>query len=77
MTGIGRHRLLQLLADAAIIAVSWVLARAEVTGLATAGDVRLLGMTVAAERDRMDPAEAAALLLGDTDYSSPFLAMPF
>jgi FlaA1/EpsC-like NDP-sugar epimerase len=26
MTGIGRHRLLQLLADAAIIAVSWVLA---------------------------------------------------
>lgn len=58
-------------------AVSWVLARPEVTGLATPGDVRLLGMTVAAERDRVDPAEAAALLLGDPDYSSPFLAMPF
>jgi len=49
-------------------AVSWVLSRPEVTGLATAGDVRLLGMTVAAERDRMEPAEAGALLLGDPDY---------
>ena len=26
MSGIGRHRLLQLLADAAIVAVAWVLA---------------------------------------------------
>ncbi len=58
-------------------AVSWVLARPEVTGLATAGDVRLLAMTVAAERDRMPADEAAALLLGDPDYSSPFLSMPF
>ena len=58
-------------------AVSWVLARPEVTGLATAGDVRLLEMSVAAERDRTEPAQASALLLGDPDYSSPFLSMPF
>lgn len=58
-------------------AVSWVLARPEVTGLATAGDVRLLAMIVAAETDRMDPDAAAALLLGDPDYSSPFIDIPF
>ena len=58
-------------------AVSWVLAHDEVTGLATAGDVRLLAPTVAAERDRMDPAAAEALLAEDPDYASPFVAMPF
>jgi aryl-alcohol dehydrogenase-like predicted oxidoreductase len=58
-------------------AVSWVLARPEVTGLATAGDVRLLGMTVAAERDRMDAYAAAETLLADPAYSSPFVDMPF
>jgi aryl-alcohol dehydrogenase-like predicted oxidoreductase len=58
-------------------AVSWVLARPEVTGLATAGDVRLLGMTIAAERDRMDPGAAAELLLADPEYSSPFISIPF
>ncbi len=58
-------------------AVSWVLARPEVTGLATAGDVRLLGMTVAAERDRMDAYAAAEMLLADPAYSSPFVDMPF
>jgi aryl-alcohol dehydrogenase-like predicted oxidoreductase len=58
-------------------AVSWVLARPEVTGLATAGDVRLLAMTIAAERDRMDPDVATAVLLGDPEYSSPFIDMPF
>ena len=56
-------------------AVSWVLAHDEVTGLATAGDVRLLGMIVAAERDRMDAPDAEALLAGDDEYSSPFLSM--
>ena len=58
-------------------AVSWVLAHPETTGLATPGDVGLLGMVIAAERDRMDPADAAALLAEDPAYSSPFLAMPF
>lgn len=56
-------------------AVSWVLAHEEVTGLATAGDVRLLGMIVAAERDRMPAADAEAALADDAEYSSPFLHM--
>ena len=57
-------------------AVSWVLAHEEVTGLATAGDVRLLADIVAAEADRMPVDEAEALLARDADYASPFLAMP-
>ena len=55
--------------------VSWVLGHDEITGLATSGDVRLLGMIVAAERDRMDPADADVLLERDDEYSSPFLHM--
>lgn len=58
-------------------AVSWVLAHDEVTGIPTAGDVRLLGMLVRAERERMSPEEAAQVLARDPDYASPFLAMPF
>ena len=58
-------------------AVSWVLAHPEITGLATAGDVRLLSMMVAAEADRMDPADAEVLLMADAEYASPFLAMPW
>ncbi len=56
--------------------VSWVLAHREVTGLATPGDVRLLEHVIAAEGDRMDPAEAEALLREDPEYRSPFEAMP-
>ena len=58
-------------------AVSWVLAHEEVTGLATAGDVRLLRHLVDAERDRMDVLDAEAALDGVQDYSSPFVTMPF
>jgi len=58
-------------------AVSWVLAHEEVTGLAMVGDVRLVPLLVAAEQDRMDPAEADTVLTADAAYSSPFLAMPF
>jgi aryl-alcohol dehydrogenase-like predicted oxidoreductase len=58
-------------------AVSWVLAHDEVTGIPTAGDVRLLGMLLAAERSRIPADEAERQLLGDDEYSSPFLAMPF
>jgi aryl-alcohol dehydrogenase-like predicted oxidoreductase len=58
-------------------AVSWVLAHEEVTGIPTAGDVSLLGMLLEAERHRIPPDEAEALLAGDADYSSPFLAIPF
>ena len=56
--------------------VSWVLAHEEITGVATAGDVRLLGMIVAAERDRLAPADAEAVLARDEEYSSPFVHMP-
>lgn len=56
-------------------AVSWVLAHDEITGFATAGDVRLLGAIVDAERDRLSPADAEALLERDPEYSSPFLHM--
>jgi aryl-alcohol dehydrogenase-like predicted oxidoreductase len=58
-------------------AVSWVLAHDEVTGIPTAGDVRLLGMLLHAEQHRIQPAEAEDLLAGDREYSSPFIAMPF
>ena len=58
-------------------AVSWVLSHAEVTGLATAGDVRLLAPILLAEADRMPVEEAEALLGLDPAYASPFLDMPF
>ena len=58
-------------------AVSWVLSRDEVTGIPTAGDVALLGPMLEAERNRVSPAEAERQLLDDSDYSSPFIAMPF
>ncbi len=57
-------------------AVSWVLAQDGVTGLATPGDVNLLGRVVAAEADRMTADEAEAELARVEGYSSPFLAMP-
>lgn len=63
-------------ADRIRAAVSWVLAHEEITGLATAGDVRLLGMIVEAERSRLDAADAELALMDDPDYSSPFLNMP-
>jgi aryl-alcohol dehydrogenase-like predicted oxidoreductase len=58
-------------------AVSWVLAHDEVTGIPTAGDVRLLGMLLRAERERIAPTQAEEQLAGDGDYSSPFISMPF
>ncbi len=58
-------------------AVSWVLAHEEVTGIATAGDVRLLGRLLAAERERIPPEAAEARLASDEQYSSPFVSMPF
>ena len=66
------------LADPAAIraAVSWVLAHEEVTGLATPGDVRLLGPVLRAEQDRLSRADAEAALAPLEDYSSPFAAMP-
>ena len=58
-------------------AVSWVLSHDEVTGLPTAGDVRLLGMLLEAERDRVTVAEAQSRLAVDDEYSSPFVSMPW
>ncbi len=57
-------------------AVSWVLAHEEVTGFATAGDVRLLGMIIEAEQRRLPVVEAEQVLADDAAYSSPFLDMP-
>ena len=57
-------------------AVSWALARPEITGIPTPGDVRLLGLVLRAEGDRMDVAEAEAALAHDDAYSSPFERMP-
>lgn len=58
-------------------AVSWVLAHKEITGLATAGDIRLLGAAIAAEQNRIAAEEAEAVLSADPAYSSPFVSMPF
>jgi predicted aldo/keto reductase-like oxidoreductase len=58
-------------------AVSWVLAHQEVTGIPTAGDVRLLGMLLNAERERSPVDEAEQRLSHDESYSSPFISMPF
>jgi aryl-alcohol dehydrogenase-like predicted oxidoreductase len=63
--------------DRITAAVSWVLSHEEVTGLATAGDVSLLGMLLEAERNRVPNPEAERRLATDPDYSSPFIAMPF
>ena len=57
-------------------AVSWSLARPEITGIATAGDVRLLGLQLQAEADRMPVADAETLLGRIDSYSSPFERMP-
>jgi aryl-alcohol dehydrogenase-like predicted oxidoreductase len=57
-------------------AVSWVLAHQEITGLATPGDVRLLGMVVRAEAERIGREEAEAALLSAPAYSSPFIDIP-
>ena len=58
-------------------AVSWALAHDEITGIPTAGDVRLLGMLLEAERHRIPVADAEAQLAGDPAYSSPFVSMPW
>lgn len=56
--------------------VSWVLAHEEITGLATAGDVRLLDAILRAEADRMPVDQAETVLAQDNAYSSPFIATP-
>ena len=60
-------------------AVAWVLSHREVTGIATPGDVRLLPLVVEAERRLVQTSvgEAEEILARATDYSSPFIDMPF
>jgi predicted aldo/keto reductase-like oxidoreductase len=64
--------------DRITAAVAWVLARPEVTGIATPGDVRLLPLVVEAERhlDEVTPADAEAVLSRAGAYSSPFIDIP-
>jgi Predicted oxidoreductases (related to aryl-alcohol dehydrogenases) len=57
-------------------AVSWILDHKEITGLATPGDVNLLGQVIAAEAERIDRAEAERVLEGAPAYSSPFIDIP-
>jgi aryl-alcohol dehydrogenase-like predicted oxidoreductase len=57
-------------------AVSWSLARTEITGIATPGDVRLLEHVIAAEADRLAVEDAERVLARDEDYSSPFISIP-
>jgi aryl-alcohol dehydrogenase-like predicted oxidoreductase len=57
-------------------ALSWALAQPVVCGLATPGDVGLLPMVVAAERDRLSVTDAEEVLLAAGDLSSPFINQP-
>lgn len=60
-------------------AVAWVLSHPEVTGIATPGDVRLLPLVIEAERRLagISLEEAEQVLARATDYSSPFISIPF
>ncbi|MDQ5819080.1 MAG: aldo/keto reductase [Actinomycetota bacterium] len=58
-------------------AVSFALAREEITGIPMVGDVGLIGAMIEAERRRMSLAEAEEVLSRAPDYSSPFISIPF
>jgi aryl-alcohol dehydrogenase-like predicted oxidoreductase len=58
-------------------AVSFVLARREISGIPTVGDVGLLGTVIEAEKRSMPVQEARGLLARAPGYSSPFLSVPF
>ena len=58
-------------------AVSFVLARGEVTSLAMVGDVGLVPLMIEAEKNRVPLEEAEEVLSRAPEYSSPFISMPF
>ena len=58
-------------------AVSFALAREEITGIPMVGDVGLIGAMIEAEGRRMPAAEAEEVLSRAPDYSSPFISIPF
>lgn len=59
-------------------AVTWVLSHQEITGVATAGDVRLLPLLIRAEQESAATSAPAAEQVLDRveGYSSPFIASP-
>jgi aryl-alcohol dehydrogenase-like predicted oxidoreductase len=61
-------------------AVAWVLGTyPHITGIATAGETRLLRQMITAEAEshQLTPERAARILDEVPDYSSPFVSMPF
>lgn len=58
-------------------AVSFVLARTEITGVAMVGDVGLIPSMIEAERNRMPLDRAEEVLSRAPDYTSPFISVPF
>jgi aryl-alcohol dehydrogenase-like predicted oxidoreductase len=58
-------------------AVSFALAREEITGIPMVGDVGLIEAIIEADRRRMPLAEAEEVLSRAPDYSSPFISIPF
>jgi aryl-alcohol dehydrogenase-like predicted oxidoreductase len=58
-------------------AVSFVLAREEITGIPMVGDIGLIGAMIEAEKRRMPLEEAKEVLSHAPGYSSPFISMPF
>jgi aryl-alcohol dehydrogenase-like predicted oxidoreductase len=64
----------QWLVDAA---VSFVLAREEITGIPMVGDVGLIGSMIQAEQTRIPLDRAREVLSREPDYSSPFISIPF
>jgi aryl-alcohol dehydrogenase-like predicted oxidoreductase len=58
-------------------AVSFVLAREEITGIPIVGDVGLIETMIEAERRRMPLEEAEETLAMAPNYSSPFISIPF
>jgi aryl-alcohol dehydrogenase-like predicted oxidoreductase len=58
-------------------AVSFVLAREEITGIPMVGDIGLIWTMIEAEKRRMPLEEAEEVLSHAPGYSSPFISMPF
>ena len=58
-------------------AVSFVLAREEISGIPIVGDVGLIEPMIEAEKRRMPLEEAEEVLSRAPGYSSPFISIPF
>ena len=58
-------------------AVSFVLAREEITGIPMVGDIGLIETMIEAERRQMPLEEAEETLARAPNYSSPFISVPF